>query len=47
MGKYKKVVIILLICLMPFAFADNTKQQEANKHDYLYSQEYFTLFYMV
>ena len=41
MDKFKKIFIIISFCLIPFAFADNSAQQESYKHDYLYSQEYF------
>ena len=41
MEKFKKIIVIFAVFLLLPAFADNSKQQKANKHDYLYSQEYF------
>lgn len=41
MNKLAKIFIFFSICFMPFGLADNLKQKESYKNDYLYSQEYF------
>ena len=41
MNMFKKTVLIFCFLLLPLSFADDNLQNESNKNDYLYSQEYF------